>query len=359
MDNEGEDSGLEFPDNNLVDEFNQQQLEFLPQEIDEGIVLDGNQSINQQQHHQQQFLIPQHLQLQQQQFQQDVDPGLFQLDGQDFVFVQQEGQGLNFMNPVENLLPPPDDFVNQQVQLPPYVNVQQQEQEPEQVIVGGAVGGHAVEIIDLGDDNNNDRPDDLNNNTTDPEMQMRQLQIQQQQQQINQQQQQRPAGGENEQNNIPTAIVNVALTEFPPIILENGKPKEKRDKKDKRKKKKKKKRNRFNVVDGSISIKEEGVEKGKENGVNDENDEPENVEIEYVPEKLELSVFDPMYKAFANVFENFRISDLGARSKFSAEDDSKPKPEDLVKALSKVPKIEDDEDDEKKDEEKPKISKKA
>jgi hypothetical protein len=29
----------------------------------------------------------------------------------------------------------------------------------------------------------------------------------------------------------------------------------------------------------------------------------------YVPEKIELSVFDPMYRAFANVFENFRISD--------------------------------------------------
>jgi len=62
----------------------------------------------------------------------------------------------------------------------------------------------------------------------------------------------------------------------------------------------------------------------------------------YVAEKLELSVFDPMYKAFATVFENFRISDAALRNKSDAED-VKPRPEELQK-LSKVPKIDLEED---------------
>lgn len=63
----------------------------------------------------------------------------------------------------------------------------------------------------------------------------------------------------------------------------------------------------------------------------------------YVAEKLELSVFDPMYRAFANVFENFRISDASLRNKADVED-VKPEPEELAKALSKVPKVDLDDD---------------
>lgn len=62
----------------------------------------------------------------------------------------------------------------------------------------------------------------------------------------------------------------------------------------------------------------------------------------YVPEKLELSVFDPMYKAFANVFENFRISDSVFKIKTEGED-VKPRPEEL-KGFSKIPKIDLDDD---------------
>ncbi len=61
----------------------------------------------------------------------------------------------------------------------------------------------------------------------------------------------------------------------------------------------------------------------------------------YVPEKLELSVFDPMYRAFANVFENFRIADASLKSK--VEDDTDSKLEDMS-ALKKVPKIDLDDD---------------
>ena len=61
-----------------------------------------------------------------------------------------------------------------------------------------------------------------------------------------------------------------------------------------------------------------------------------------MPEKLELSVFDPMYRAFANVFENFRISEV---KKKDAGDDKKPE-ETPATALKKVPKIDLDEDNE-------------
>ncbi len=57
----------------------------------------------------------------------------------------------------------------------------------------------------------------------------------------------------------------------------------------------------------------------------------------YVAERLELSVFDPMYRAFANVFENFRISD------FRKPDDLKT--EDPNINLKKVPKLDIEEDD--------------
>ena len=64
----------------------------------------------------------------------------------------------------------------------------------------------------------------------------------------------------------------------------------------------------------------------------------------YVPEKLELSVFDPMYKLFANVFENFRITDAG---KIKTENETKPGSEEGAKMFSKIPKIDlDDEVDE-------------
>lgn len=58
----------------------------------------------------------------------------------------------------------------------------------------------------------------------------------------------------------------------------------------------------------------------------------------YVAERLELSVFDPMYRAFANVFENFRISD------FRKLPDGE-KSEDPNLNLKKVPKIDLEEDD--------------
>lgn len=63
-------------------------------------------------------------------------------------------------------------------------------------------------------------------------------------------------------------------------------------------------------------------------------------------EKLELSVFDPMYRAFANVFENFRISDSALKVK-TESGEVKPTTEESVKAFSKVPKI--DLDDEIED----------
>jgi hypothetical protein len=65
--------------------------------------------------------------------------------------------------------------------------------------------------------------------------------------------------------------------------------------------------------------------------------------LRYVAEKLELSVFDPMYRAFANVFENFRISDLSSRK--NQEEESKIKLEDASLNLKKVPKIDMDDDD--------------
>jgi len=52
-----------------------------------------------------------------------------------------------------------------------------------------------------------------------------------------------------------------------------------------------------------------------------------------------------MYRAFANVFENFRISDSALRNRSEA-DDVKPRAEELTKALSKVPKIDLDDEDE-------------
>lgn len=69
-----------------------------------------------------------------------------------------------------------------------------------------------------------------------------------------------------------------------------------------------------------------------------------NTSYRYVPEKLELSVFDPMYRAFAHVFENFRIND--ALKGKSNDDDDGNKVED-ISSLKKVPKIDlDDEPDE-------------
>ena len=53
-----------------------------------------------------------------------------------------------------------------------------------------------------------------------------------------------------------------------------------------------------------------------------------------MPEKLELSVFDPMYRAFANVFENFRITD----SKKAQEEAARAKEAEMMN-LKKVPKI--------------------
>jgi len=68
------------------------------------------------------------------------------------------------------------------------------------------------------------------------------------------------------------------------------------------------------------------------------------LKFRYVAEKLELSVFDPMYRAFANVFENFRISDLSSRK--NLEEELKLKQEaDAAVNLKKVPKIDLDDDD--------------
>lgn len=248
---------------------------------------------------------------------------IFQLgDGQEFIFNLQDqqqqqqqqipGLGEQILIPggddggIPGIILAQDQQQQQQQQIPEnYIMNQmfgQQHQIPQPLIaMGGQVeqgqgeGGGAVGV-DLGDANNNDRPDDFNNNTTDPEMQMRQnlrqLQIQQQQQRQQQQQleqrQQEDVGEGGNEDNIPSAIVNIALTEIDsPFIMDNkidgGGGGGGKGKKDKRKKKKKKKRNRLVTIigaDGSFTKIEPGDEP-RENGVRDENDEPdENIEIE-------------------------------------------------------------------------------
>ncbi|ODN06642.1 Splicing factor 3B subunit 2 [Orchesella cincta] len=321
MDIPGEDSGFEFDDsNNAVDDsIVQQQIIYQEnvEDLDEGIGLVQNPFVNPVVLQQVQFPggpLPPHIQLQQAQ--------------EAFLVQQQQQQQLDLeVEPEVPLLQAAGDDDS---------NSANENRGNE-----GVPANNAAFQLD-GDANNNDQPEDANNNTTDPALQ------QLQQQQLLMQQQQ--------QNNLNNAAANTSNS-----VIENGV--NGKDKKDKRKKKKKKKKNRLVTVigmDGSFR-KElpdgESIAKknAQTNGDADENDEPEdNVDVEYVAEKLELSVFDPMYRAFANVFENFRINDASLKVK-TEEDEEKT--EDLS-TLKKVPKIDlDDEPDEKKEDEKPKLSK--
>ena len=62
--------------------------------------------------------------------------------------------------------------------------------------------------------------------------------------------------------------------------------------------------------------------------------------IRYVPEEIEMNIYDPMYRQFAKVFENFRIGD---KIKEEPQDDGKDTNGPNL-ALKKVPKLDLEED---------------
>ncbi|KAK6622383.1 Splicing factor 3B subunit 2 [Polyplax serrata] len=124
----------------------------------------------------------------------------------------------------------------------------------------------------------------------------------------------------------------------------------KKETKNKRKKKRKKRRMEMNREKMENMKNEEKNQKDKENEV--------DVEVEYIQETLGLSELDPMYKEFAKIFDAFRIADMDKPT------DAKTDATSTEERPRKAPKddgtgdIDEEEDDEKKAEDgKPKLSK--
>lgn len=131
------------------------------------------------------------------------------------------------------------------------------------------------------------------------------------------------------------------------LAKENKNDKNRRKKIRKKENKKKKKDQQTIIASDNNSNKESAQEDEKE-----QKDENENIEIEYVPEKITVADLAPMHRQFYRVFEIFKM-DAKAKDQLKTETDKTE--------AAKKPVIEDtmdeDVDEEKKDDGKEKISK--
>ena len=152
-----------------------------------------------------------------------------------------------------------------------------------------------------------------------------------------------------EQPTMHVQDVNVkkSTTQQKPVQLVEGMDDDEKGKGKKKNKKKKKKKNRPEEWARQAALAEERRQLAEDAA----KEEPSDVEVEYIQDKLELDMSDPLYRTFSRIFEAFKIKD-------GEDDDLKrdPKAPDLGihnEELKKVPKLLEDDDmiEEKEEEE--------